>query len=145
MAPQRRPLWFSRAAAALAAVAFASGCAGSGQSNGMVPLGGSGFSTGGTGNTLVRIFVPAGTPSSPVTRPIVAPLAAALYIRSAHRAGAGNGAGRADARRDAGSAWVADVGDQRQRADDDQSKRYRRTKCERLHSGAGRHGRVSSR
>jgi len=39
----------------------------------MVPLGGSGFSTGGTGNTLVRIFVPTGTPSSPVTRPIVAP------------------------------------------------------------------------
>ena len=37
----------------------------------MVPLGGSGFSSGGVGNTVVRIFVPAGTPSSPLTRPII--------------------------------------------------------------------------
>ncbi len=39
-----------------------------------------------------------------------------------------------------GSARFADAGDQRHRADDDQSKRYRRTECERLHSGAGRDG-----
>ena len=39
----------------------------------MVPLGGAGFGAGGTGNTIVRIFVPAGTPSSPLTRPIITP------------------------------------------------------------------------
>jgi len=39
----------------------------------MVPLGGSSFGTGGTGNTIVRIFVPAGTPSSPLTRPVITP------------------------------------------------------------------------
>jgi NHL repeat len=39
----------------------------------MVPLGGSAFGAGGTGNTLVRIFVPTGTASSPIARPVITP------------------------------------------------------------------------
>ena len=142
MALQRRPLWFSRAAAALAAAAFASGCAGSGQSSGMVPLGGAGFGAG-----RHRQY-----PRADLRTHRYAELAAhtsdhhafaagARWIRSADRGCARNDAGPRDAgRSDAGSARFADAGNQRNRTDDDQSKRCRGTERERLHSGAGRNG-----
>jgi hypothetical protein len=74
MAHQRRPEWFSRLAAAIAACALGSSCAGGGQSGGIVPVGGSAIGTGGVGNTVVRIFVPAGTlPNAPGPRTLMTP------------------------------------------------------------------------
>lgn len=58
--------------AATAAIAAFTGCAGGGQSNGMVPFGNSGMAAGGVGNTLVRIFVPAAAAPN-VSKPLVPP------------------------------------------------------------------------
>jgi hypothetical protein len=60
-----------RTAIALAA-ALAAGCAGTGQGNGLTPFGNLGGGTGGAGagNTVVKIYVPAGSlPATPAGRP----------------------------------------------------------------------------
>jgi len=66
-----------RAGSALCIAVFAAGCAGGGSQGGvMMPAGASGGITAGvgSGNTVVRIFVPAGTqPNLPIPRPL-APL-----------------------------------------------------------------------
>ncbi len=107
----------------------------------MVPLGGSGFGAGGTGNTIVRIFVPAGTPSSPLTRPVITPspapptgfvpLTGATPVTTPGASMAGASPGPPGSQ----SLAINVTG-----PDDDQSKRYCRTECERLHSGTGRDG-----
>ena len=66
-----------RAALAFAAAALAAGCAGGGgQGNVLMPAGnsGAGGASGGVGNTVVRIYVPAGSQiNSAIAKPITLP------------------------------------------------------------------------
>jgi hypothetical protein len=66
----RRKLLYRLVPASVVAAAFAAGCAGAGsQGNVMLPGNGSGANgVGGMGNTVVRIFVPAGAQMNSITR-----------------------------------------------------------------------------
>ncbi len=88
-----------RAAAAFATATFVGGCAGAGQSGGLLPGGTGGSTSVSGGNTIVRIFVPTGSQSSgslarpsPLATPAQG-LAAPMLSSPAPIAGVANAAG----------------------------------------------------
>ncbi len=73
---QRTPLWPLRGAVAFATAALVAGCAGGGQSGVMMPAGNSAgtFGAAGSGNTVVKIFLPNGVQlSAPPARSTLVP------------------------------------------------------------------------